>query len=146
MASIFTIETERRELAFARHYVAHHDGLLPRDRFWSVVVARFDNAVATGHLARFRFYHPRITPLLLRDHDLRHRPAAIVVPVAPERPVMPGPPPVVGPVEVPGVTVPVPVPSPGGAAAVPTPTSAVLLAVGLATALVAGRLRRRLAT
>jgi hypothetical protein len=126
MASIFTVENERRELHLARVYAATHDGLLPTDHFWLTVEHRFDHALTTGHLARFRFYHPTITPLLLRDYQIRHRPVA---PVAP--------PPALGPVTVPVVVTP---PAPPGA--VSEPTSGLLWALGLAAVLLAGRVRQ----
>ena len=63
----------------------------PGGHFWDWVRGRYDVAVDTGHLARFEFYHPVITPWLQKDHETRFP----VVPVPKPPPycpsVVPGP-------------------------------------------------------
>lgn len=74
MASIhFSVERQHAELAYARQHAASHGGLLPNDHFWTIVEDRFSLALETGHLHRFRHYHPVITPMLMMDYGLRHQ-------------------------------------------------------------------------
>ena len=56
--------------------------------YWDWVKSHYDNALETGHLARFKHYHPGFVPLLNIDHKhhLPHPPP----PVPPMPP--PGPP------------------------------------------------------
>lgn len=138
MGSLITNHAvQLRELSYAEQYASLHGGVLPRDAFWDVVIGRFDVAIDTGHLERFEHYHPRITPLLLRDMGLKevippNTPPPHSTPVVPMLP----PPPVMAPLPAaPPVMVPVvPVVPPGAIQtphAVPEPATAIMLAFGL---------------
>lgn len=123
MASILgTAQSRAREYNDAVDYAAAHGGLLPADPFWKYVEARYDQAIATGHLARFDFYHPRIAPLLAANLAAERPPPPMIPPVIP---------PVTTPVPPPATLVPPPVGTPG---TVPEPPAALLLGVGLVLA------------
>lgn len=141
MASIhFSVERQHAELTYGREYAADHGGLLPDDRFWTIVEHKFSVTMETGHLHRFQHYHPFITPLLLTDYELRHQRVATLPP-----PVATLPPPVatlsppvpMTPPSAPGQATP---PPSVVVSAVPEPTSWLLLGLGLCLTLCIAKL------
>lgn len=134
MASIhFSVERRHAELAYGREHAADHGGLLPNDRFWTIVEHKFSVTMEAGHLHRFQHYHPAITPLLLTDYELRHRPVATLPP-----PVATLSPPVATlPPSAPGQAT---QPPPVVVAAVPVPSSWLLLGLGLCLTLCIAKL------
>lgn len=146
---------QHAELREAEAYTKSHGGLLPDDPFWRYVEQRFNEAVSTGHLARFEHYHPVITPLLEGNLEALSRPVTVAVTNPPSLVQLctclpagetsnPGV--VVSNPSVPSLTLPGAVSEPAPSfvpAAVPEPASALLFGLGMVAVIVLGRKLRR---
>lgn len=136
----YSPQTYTLEKQIAERFRETHGGLLPTGsaelggKFWDYMRYREQIAAASGHEARFDFYHPCVSKWLAEDSYLRN-----LVPVSP-----PVSPPVTLPQPCPPLPVcPLPVgppvviqPPPGGElpgppSAVPEPSSAWMFAIGL---------------
>ena len=106
------------EEKIAEPYAASHHGLLPDTAFWDMVTTHFEQALDTGHKARFEYYHG---PLVTEQEETNIN--AYIPPVI-------SPPVISPPVISPPVCHEGPSPPPHGGA-VPEPSSLSIMSIGM---------------